>query len=64
MDFANDLHDLFYRKLIKEYQQIEYKYTLIPPDFIEFDKLMNELQYNEMEIREMTLLFYLKPRYT
>jgi hypothetical protein len=76
MEFATELHNVFYNKLKKEFQKIEYKYTLIPPNFTEFDKLMNEQQNNEMEIisldeydlkkrkleiREMILLFDLKP---
>lgn len=76
MEFANNLHNVFYNKLKEEYRKIEYKYTLIPPDFTEFDKLMNEAQNNEieilsldeydlkrrkLEIRELKLLFDLKP---
>jgi len=50
MEFANELHNLFYKKLKAEYQKIEYKYSLISPDFTDFDKLMNEAQNNETEI--------------
>jgi len=72
MEFANELHNLFYKKLKAEYQKIEYKYSLISPDFTDFDKLMNEAQNNEteilsldeydlkrrkLEIREMKLLY-------
>jgi hypothetical protein len=76
MEFANELHNVFYNKLRSEYQKIEYKYMSIPSDFTEFDKLMNDTQYNEieiisldeydlkrrkLEIRELKLLFDLKP---
>jgi hypothetical protein len=50
MEFANELHNVFYKKLKAEYQKIEYKYSLISPDFTDFDKLMNEVQNNETEI--------------
>ena len=76
MEFANNLHNVFYKKLKDEYRKIEYKYTLISSDFTEFDKLINEVQNNETEIlslddydlkrrklqiREMKLLFEIKP---
>ena len=50
MEFANELHNVFYKKIKAEYQKIEYKYSFISPDFTDFDKLMNEVQNNEMEI--------------
>ena len=50
MEFANNLHNVFYKKLKEEYRKIEYKYTLIPTEFTEFDKLMNEVHDNEIEI--------------
>jgi hypothetical protein len=43
IEFANDFHYVFYGKLKKEYQKIEYKYTLISSDF-------NEL-YNYLQIK-------------
>ena len=69
------LHNKFYEKLKTEYKKIEDKYNSLPLNF-NFDKLMNDLHINEnemdlleefdykrrkLEIREMTLLFDLKP---
>jgi len=70
------LHNKFYTKLKEAYKKIEDKYNSIPHNFEDFDKLVNEVQINEnemdvleefdskrrkLEIREMILLFDLKP---
>jgi hypothetical protein len=69
------LHNKFYEKLKKEYKKIEDKYNSLPLNF-DFGKLMNDVRTNEnemdvleefdskrrkLEIREMALLFDLKP---
>lgn len=69
------LHNKFYEKLKKEYKKIEDKYNSLPLNF-DFGKLMNDVRTNEnemdvleefdskrrkLEIREMILLFELKP---
>ena len=74
MEVAYYLHNIFYKKLKKEYQIIEDKYNSLPHDFNEFDKLMDEVHVNEkememleefdskrrkLELREMKLIFTL-----
>ena len=69
------LHNKFYEKLKREYKKIEDKYNSLPLNF-DFGKLMNDVRTNEnemdvleefdskrrkLEIREMTILFDLKP---
>lgn len=47
---AYKLHNIFYKKIKEAYKKIEDKYNSIPDDFHDFDKVMNEVQENEIEI--------------
>jgi len=49
-EIAYELHNIFYKKIKDVYKKIEDKYNSIPEDFDDFDKLMNEVLDNEIEI--------------
>jgi hypothetical protein len=49
-EMAYELHNIFYKKIKEVYKKIEDKYNSIPEDFDDFDKLMNEVRDNEIEI--------------
>ncbi len=50
IEIAYELHNIFYKKIKDAYKKIEDKYNSIPEDFVDFDKLMNEVHDNEIEI--------------
>jgi hypothetical protein len=49
-EIAYELHNIFYKKIKEAYKKIEDKYNSIPEDFDDFDKLMDEVHNNEIEI--------------
>jgi hypothetical protein len=49
-ELAYELHNILYKKIKEAYKKIEDKYNSIPEDFDGFDKLMDEVHMNEIEI--------------
>lgn len=50
IELAYELHNILYIKIKEAYKKIEDKYNSIPEDFDGFDKLMDEVHMNEIEI--------------